>query len=104
MTDHLIESGLCLFKYLRQLQVAACVEGRFPSDYLANDRLLMHDLIACWWIGLKHCSVRTAVPNWTLMCRATGAKPELLSDRELAALVGMDWDVNAVLRFNGLVN
>jgi hypothetical protein len=104
MTEHLIDCGLCLFKYLRRLQVAACAAGRFPHSYLADEDNLVHDLVACWWVALKHCSVRTAVPNRTLMARATGATPELLSDRELAALIGMDWDVNAVLRLSGLTH
>lgn len=152
----------------------AAYEGRFPADYLSSEHLLMHDLAACFWIGLKHCSVRTAVPNrsasglercaacigptpcrrppkapllparlsarrgaallWatgagmgllcslppctsqarlhvlalllicrTLLCRATGASAELLCDREVAALVAMDWGVNALLRSAGLV-
>lgn len=46
--------------------------------------------------NFKHCR--------TLMSRATGARPDLLADRELAALVGIDWDVNAVLRANGLAS
>ena len=103
MSDHLIESGLCLFKHLRCLQVSAASEGRFPAEYLSSEVLLLHDLIACWWIALKHCSVRTAVPNRTLMSRATNADPAMLADRELAALVGMDWEVNAVLRMYGLL-
>lgn len=131
----------------------AAYEGRFPADYLSSEQLLMHDLAACFWIGLKHCSVRTAVPNrwegqgergetrrWkgagaggavggpgasaarlplrspprasppacspprTLLCRATGASPELVSDREVAALVAMDWGIDALLRSAGLVN
>ncbi len=30
MTEHLMECGLYLFRYLRQLQVEACCEGSFP--------------------------------------------------------------------------
>ena len=30
MSEHLIEGGLYLFKYLRQLQVEACYDGSFP--------------------------------------------------------------------------
>lgn len=37
------------------------------------------------------------------MCRATGASPELLSDRELAALIAIDWEVQAVLKQGGMV-
>ena len=37
------------------------------------------------------------------MCRATGASAELLSDRELAALIAIDWEVQAVLKRGGLV-
>lgn len=37
------------------------------------------------------------------MCRATGATPELLSDHELAALIAVDWEVQAVLKQGGLV-
>lgn len=32
MSEHLIECGLTLFKYLRQLQTQACCEGRFPMQ------------------------------------------------------------------------
>lgn len=39
----------------------------------------------------------------TLMCRATNADAALLSDRELAALVAIDWEVQAVLKKGGLV-
>ncbi|KAL4446744.1 hypothetical protein ABPG77_007988 [Micractinium sp. CCAP 211/92] len=103
MTDHLIECGLYLFKYLRSLQVEAACVGQFPLDYLARKDLLNHDLISCWWIALKHASVRTAVPNRTLMCKATDAHAALLSDRELAALIAIDWEVQAVLKKGGLV-
>lgn len=41
-------------------------------------------------------------PCRTLMCRATGTTPELLADRELAALIAIDWEVQAVLRQGGL--
>jgi hypothetical protein len=37
------------------------------------------------------------------MCRATKATPELLSERELAALMTMEWDVHRVLRQGGYV-
>lgn len=37
------------------------------------------------------------------MCRATNADAALLSDRELAALVAIDWEVQAVLKKGGLV-
>ena len=30
MSEHLVECGLYLFKYLRQLKVEACYEGSFP--------------------------------------------------------------------------
>lgn len=30
VSEHLLECGLYLFKYLRQLQVQACLEGKFP--------------------------------------------------------------------------
>jgi hypothetical protein len=102
MSDHLIEAGLALFRHLRGLQAAAAADGRFPADYLSCEALARHDLAACWWVALKHCSVRTAVPNRTLMTRATGASAALLADRELAALVGMDWEVAGVLRAAGL--
>ncbi|KAL4425423.1 hypothetical protein ABPG75_009439 [Micractinium tetrahymenae] len=103
MTEHLMECGMYLFKYLRSLQVEAACMGQFPVDYLARQDMMLHDLIACWWIALKHASVRTAVPNRTLMCRATEAVPVLLNDRELAALIAIDWEVQAVLKKGGLV-
>ena len=34
-----------------------------PRQYLSNEQLLIHDLVSCWWVALKHCSIRTAVPN-----------------------------------------
>lgn len=63
MSEHLVHCGMHLFRHLRRLQVAAAYDGRFPMDYLASEQLLIHDLIACFWVSMKHCSVRTAVPN-----------------------------------------
>lgn len=103
MSEHLIECGLCLYKYLRHLQVNATMDGRLSPAYFANQQLIMHDIIGCWWIGLKCCSIRTAVPNRALMCKATGANPPLLADCELAALIAMDWEATAVLREHGLI-
>lgn len=42
-------------------------------------------------------------PCRTLMAKATGATPELLGERELAALIRLDFDINTLLRFGGLV-
>lgn len=200
MSPHLVESGLFLFKCLRQLQLNACCEGGLTLADLSNEVLLIHDLIACFWIAMKHCSVRTQVPNryagacqgatvqgskatarllrttvarvkyampaqrptqtcrkpshlpiararalnwvfrgarrWsadlravpssaprppprqniqgtplpllpcrcrTLVSKATGAEPDMLGRRELEALILLDWDVNTLLRFGGLV-
>jgi hypothetical protein len=44
---------------------------------------MRHDLVAVWWIAMKHCSVRTAVPNRALLARATDSKRSLLSECEL---------------------
>lgn len=65
--------------------------------------LLRHDLAAALWIALKHCSVRTAVPNRALLARATGARPELLQEREVASLRAVDWRINAALRSADLI-
>lgn len=64
---------------------------------------MIHDLIACWWIAMKYCSIRTAVPNRTLLSRATDAKDLLLADCEMAALIALDWNVNSFLAEEGLV-
>lgn len=37
------------------------------------------------------------------MCKATDAHAALLSDRELATLIAIDWEVQAVLKKGGLV-
>ncbi|GAB4812999.1 hypothetical protein N2152v2_000045 [Parachlorella kessleri] len=104
MSEHLTESGLFLFKCLRQLQLNACCEGSLALADLSNEVLLVHDLIACFWIAMKACSIRTQVPNRTLVSKATGAQPELLGERELAALILLDWDVNTMLRLGGFVS
>ncbi len=43
--------------------VAAPLHLSLCLQYLTNEQLLIHDLVSCWWIALKHCSIRTAVPN-----------------------------------------
>ena len=103
VSEHLIECGLCLFRHLRIVQSAAALDGRLPLHALRNDVLCLHDLAACWWIGLKCCSVRTAVPNRALMSKATDCYPAMLGDRELAALLTLEWDANALLREAGLI-
>ncbi len=40
-----------------------CLAPLACLQYLNNEQLLIHDLVSCWWVVLKHCSVRTAVPN-----------------------------------------
>lgn len=149
VSDYLVDAGLALFRNLRRLQVAGAALGTLPVAYLMNEHYLLHDAIACWWLAMKHSSVRTAVPNrctgawwgvvarsapgvWvagphtaavashphqcpssrslaaaapcrTLMCRATGASPALLTDRELAALVSLNWQVSGLLRKSKLL-
>ncbi|KAL6777732.1 hypothetical protein ACKKBG_A15420 [Auxenochlorella protothecoides x Auxenochlorella symbiontica] len=104
VSEYLLECGLWLFRNLRNLQVAAAAAGVLPAAYLTEEQYLLHDLIACWWLAMKHCSVRTAVPNRTLMCRATGACPALLSDRELATLISLNWRVSGVLSRGDLLS
>ena len=103
MSPHIMECGLCLFKSLRQKQLKSWAHGKLPKSYISNRDLMIHDLVACWWIAMKHCSVRTAVPNRTLLSRATEAKCKLLADCELSALCALDWDINVILRDHGLV-
>lgn len=152
VSDYLVDAGLALFRSLRRLQVAGAALGTLPVAYLMNEHYLLHDAIACWWLAMKHSSIRTAVPNrfarawWrlgpmaprgfesaarrrpgaaalhpaprpalahndraaagpcrTLMCRATGASPALLTDRELAALVSLNWQVSGLLRKSKLL-
>lgn len=46
MTDHLMDCGLFLFRYLRQLQVEAAYEGEFPLKVgRANRRLAIEQTI-----------------------------------------------------------
>lgn len=103
MSPHIMECGLCLFKSLRQKQLKSWAHGKLPKSYISNRDLMIHDLVACWWIAMKHCSVRTAVPNRTLLSRATEAKSKLLAECELSALCALDWDINMILRDHGLV-
>jgi hypothetical protein len=103
MSPHIMECGLCLFKRLRQKQLLSWADGKLPKAYISNRELMIHDLIACWWIAMKHCSIRTAVPNRTLLSRATDAKDLLLADCEMAALIALDWNVNSLLAEEGLV-
>jgi hypothetical protein len=98
-----MKCGLCLFKNLRYVQWQAAIDGKFSSEYFNNPSTNHHDLAACYWIALKHCSIRTAVPNRTLMSRATGCDAFYLADQELTAILWMDWEINAVLRLYGLV-
>ena len=103
MSPHIMECGLCLFKKLRQKQLLSWADGKLPKAYISNRELMIHDLIACWWLAMKHCSIRTAVPNRTLLSRATDAKDLLLADCEMAALIALDWNVNSLLADEGLV-
>lgn len=103
MSPHIMECGLCLFKSLRQKQLKSWANGKLPKSYISNRDLMIHDLVACWWIAMKHCSVRTAVPNRTLLSRATEAKCKLLAECELSALCALHWDINMILRDHGLV-
>lgn len=103
MSPHIMESGLYLFKSLRQRQLKLWVQGRLPKSYISNRDLMVHDLAACWWIAMKHCSVRTAVPNRSLLSRATDSKCSLLAECEISALSILNWDVNIILRENGLI-
>lgn len=103
MSAHIIDCGLCIFKRLRRAQLLSWSRGNLPKAYISNKELMIHDLIACWWIAMKHCSVRTAVPNRTLLSRATHAKEVLLGDCEIAALVALNWDINAILVESGMV-
>jgi hypothetical protein len=103
MSSHIIECGLCLFKQLRRKQLKSWSQGALPDSYISNRDLMIHDLVACWWIAMKHCSVRTAVPNQTLLSRATDSKPMLLSECELSALIALDWNVNHILERHGFV-
>jgi hypothetical protein len=103
MSAHIMECALCLFKALRQRQLKSWVDGRLPKSYISNRELMRHDLVAVWWIAMKHCSIRTLVPNRALLSRATESKRVLLSDCELSALCALEWDVNRVLRAHGLV-
>lgn len=55
-----------------------------------------------------HCTSPAPLPPAssvcsTLMCKATDAHAALLSDRELAVLIAIDWEVQAVLKKGGLV-
>ena len=103
MSPHIMECGLTLFKSLRQIQLKSWAQGKLPKSYISNRDLMIHDLVACWWIAMKHCSVRPAVPNRTLLSRATEAKDKLLAECELSALCTLDWDINMILRDHGLV-
>lgn len=103
VSEHLVECGLALFKHLRLVQWQALLDGHLGQDLLACHITLRHDLASCYWMALKHCSVRTAVPNRSLMSKATATDAVVLSQREVQALVWMDWDVNAILRVVGLV-
>lgn len=103
MNAHICESGLCLFKVLRQRQLQAWIDGRLEQSYINNKELLRCDLVAAWWIAMKHCSVRTAVPNRALLARATDSKKTLLSECELSALCTLEWDIQKILVAHGLV-
>lgn len=131
MSPHILECGLVLFKALRQRQLQAWIDGKLPKSYISNRELMRHDLVAVWWIAMKHCSVRTAVPNRALLARATDSKRSLLSECELvrctrslcprrprrsqtltpqnrsfsrqSALCALEWDVQLILRTYGLV-
>ena len=94
---------MVLFKHLRLIQWQALLDGDLSHQHMSCHVTLAHDLAACYWAVLKHCSVRTAVPNRALMSKATGTDAVTLGRREIDALVALDWDVNAILRVVGLV-
>ena len=104
VSEHLIECGLALFKHLRFVQWQAFLDGHLGQDLLSCQVTLRHDLAACYWTALKHCSIRTAVPNRSLMSKATATDSYVLAQREVQALVWIDWDVNVILRISGLVH
>lgn len=85
------------------MQWHALLDGNLSHEHLSCQLTLRHDLAACYWTALKHCSVRTAVPNRSLMSKATATDPTTLGLREVDAMVTMEWEVNAVLRVVGLV-
>ena len=103
VSEHLVECGLALFRHLRLVQWHALLDGHLSHELLSCQHTLRHDLAACYWTALKHCSVRTAVPNRSLMSKATATDPPTLGQREVDALVTLEWEVNAVLRVVGLV-
>lgn len=103
VSEHLVECGLALFRHLRLVQWHALLDGNLSHEQLSCQLTLRHDLAACYWTALKHCSVRTAVPNRSLMSKATATDPTTLGQREVDAMVTMEWEVNAVLRVVGLV-
>lgn len=72
-----------------------------------DDTACWHDARTSLDRSLAHHCARptpsTPATCRTLMCRATSSSPELLADRELAALIAIDWEVQAVLKQGGLV-
>lgn len=104
MDSDLIECGLCLYKHLLHVYALRARQGHLPLGCLFDANIQRHDQIACFWIALKCCSIRTAVPNRALMSKATKADPNVLGERELGALIAMDWEAIAVLRMHGLLD
>lgn len=103
VSEHLVECGLAIFRHLRLVQWHALLDGNLSHEHLSCQLILRHDLAACYWTALKHCSIRTAVPNRSLMSKATATDPTTLGQREVDAMVTIEWEVNAVLRVVGLV-
>ena len=64
----LINGALWLFRNARHIQFTAVAHRRLPACLIRDERCFYHDLIACWWLAMKHSSIRTAVPNRCAVC------------------------------------
>lgn len=104
MTPQIIECCICLFKRLCEKQVDQKRIGdsffcqSAPATLIQHIETWTNGLVACWWIAMKHCSFRTAIPNRTLISRATGANAILLADCEVKVLQALDWNINSLLK------
>ena len=104
MAPRIIQCCVCLFKRVCEKKAELsrlggdCFGQNAHALLTCHDKMLKHDLIACWWIAMKHCSFRTAMPNRTLISRATGASDTLLADCEVKVLKVLDWRINFLLR------
>ena len=68
VADYLIDGALWLFRNARHIQFTAVAHRRLPACLIRDERCFYHDLIACWWLAMKHSSIRTAVPNRYVVC------------------------------------